>query len=176
MTTSCIVREIQLRSPPPGQKAAPTRPHAAWRRLLRTYPRAALILPSAGLEPCNSAGRSSTRLEGQSACGRSRPFAGDSIDDRSWRRLGIVRLTGSDGFLSRSVRSAPEGNAGAERFIRTLKENPLWVRHFETIEELRLALLAFREAYNTTWLIERHGFVSPAAFRQRQLQPIAKAA
>jgi hypothetical protein len=50
------------------------------------------------------------------------------------------------------------------------------VRHFETIEELRLALLAFREAYNTTWLIERHGFVSPAAFRQRQLQPIAKAA
>jgi putative transposase len=71
---------------------------------------------------------------------------------------------------------APEGNGCAERFIRTLKENRLWVRHFETIEELRLALLEFRETYNTTWLIERHGFISPADFRQRQLQPAAKAA
>ena len=38
----------------------------------------------------------------------------------------------------------PEGNGVAERFIRTLKENLLWVRRFETIEELRLALLAFK--------------------------------
>ena len=30
----------------------------------------------------------------------------------------------------------PEGNGVAERFIRTLKENLLWVRSFETIEEL----------------------------------------
>jgi putative transposase len=71
---------------------------------------------------------------------------------------------------------APEGNGCAERFIRTLKENLLWVRHFETIEELRLALLAFREVYNTTWLIERHGFISPAALRHKQLQPVPRAA
>ena len=64
----------------------------------------------------------------------------------------------------------------AERFIRTLKENLLWVRTFETIEELRQALLAFRETYNSNWLIERHGFITPTAFRQRQLQPVAKAA
>ena len=38
----------------------------------------------------------------------------------------------------------PEGNGVAERFIRTLKENVLWVRSFETIEELRLALLEFQ--------------------------------
>ena len=31
----------------------------------------------------------------------------------------------------------PEGNGVAERFIRTLKENLLWVQRFETIEELR---------------------------------------
>jgi len=71
---------------------------------------------------------------------------------------------------------APEGNGCAERFIRTLKENLLWVRTFETIEELRQALLAFRETYNTTWLIERHGFLTPAQFRQKQLQPAASAA
>ena len=37
----------------------------------------------------------------------------------------------------------PEGNGCAERFIRTLKENLLWIRRFETIEELRLALQDF---------------------------------
>src|SRR3712207_4235829 len=56
---------------------------------------------------------------------------------------------------------APEGNGCAERFIRTLKENLLWVRSFETIEELRQALLAFRETYNSTWLIARHGYQTP---------------
>ena len=71
---------------------------------------------------------------------------------------------------------APEGNGCAERFIRTLKENLLWVRTFETIEELRQALLAFRETYNTTWLIERHGFLTPAHFRHKQLQTDAIAA
>jgi putative transposase len=71
---------------------------------------------------------------------------------------------------------APEGNGCAERFIRTLKENLLWVQTFETIEQLRQALLAFRDTYNATWLIERHGFIAPAAFRQRQLQPAARAA
>ena len=38
----------------------------------------------------------------------------------------------------------PEGNGVAERFIRTLKENLLWVRSFDTIEELRLALAPLR--------------------------------
>ena len=73
------------------------------------------------------------------------------------------------------VRS-PEGNGCAERFIRTLKENLLWARSFDTIEELRQALLAFRQTYNATWLIERHGFITPTAFRENQLQPAALAA
>jgi putative transposase len=71
---------------------------------------------------------------------------------------------------------APEGNGCAERFIRTLKENLLWVRTFDTIEDLRQALLAFRQTYNATWLIQRHGFISPTAFRRKQLQPAALAA
>ena len=71
---------------------------------------------------------------------------------------------------------APEGNGCAECFIRTLKENLLWVRSFQTVEELRLALLEFRELYNSTWLIERHGFLSPTDFRQCRLQSTALAA
>jgi putative transposase len=71
---------------------------------------------------------------------------------------------------------APEGNGCAERFIRTLKENLLWVRTFDTVEDLRRALLDFRETYNATWLIERHGFRPPNAVRQEQLSPAALAA
>jgi transposase InsO family protein len=71
---------------------------------------------------------------------------------------------------------APEGNGCAERFIRTLKENLLWVRTFDTIEDLRLALLDFRETYNTTWILERHGYKTPEQVRAEQLQPAAKAA
>jgi putative transposase len=71
---------------------------------------------------------------------------------------------------------APEGNGCAERFTRTLKENLLWVHTFDTVEELRQALLAFRDTYNSTWLIERHGFQTPAAVRQGQLPPAALAA
>ena len=70
-------------------------------------------------------------------------------------------MTSSPAFVR-----APEGNGCAERFIRTLKENLLWVRSFETVEDLRQALLAFQRRYNEEWLIERHGYRSPAQFRR----------
>ena len=50
------------------------------------------------------------------------------------------------------------------------------MRTFDTVEQLRHALIAFREIHNATWLIERHGFRSPAAIRAEQLPPAAKAA
>lgn len=34
------------------------------------------------------------------------------------------------------------------RDSHTLKEQLLWVRHFASIEELRIALLEFKEKYN----------------------------
>ena len=60
----------------------------------------------------------------------------------------------------------PEGNGVAERFIRTLKENLLWVRSFATIEELRLALLAFKRTYNEQWMLEKYDYRSPAQVRR----------
>src|SRR3954449_6583446 len=70
----------------------------------------------------------------------------------------------------------PEGNGCAERFIRTLKENLLWVRHFATVEELRLALQAFEETYNQGWIIERHGYQTPAQVRAAQIAAMSLAA
>jgi len=91
--------------------------------------------------------------------------------DAFQKELRFLGIESSPAFVR-----APEGNGCAERFIRTLKENLLWVRTFDTVEELRRALLEFRDAYNATWLIERHGFRTPDAVRQEQLQPAALAA
>src|SRR5215213_611778 len=93
------------------------------------------------------------------------------MSDHFQKELTFLGIESSPAFVR-----APEGNGCAERFIRTLKENLLWVRTFETIEELRQALLAFRETYNSSWLIRRHGFLSPAEYRRRHLQPNAQAA
>jgi hypothetical protein len=41
-------------------------------------------------------------------------------------------------------------------------------RKSTAVLRLRQALLAFRETYNTTWLIERHGCLSPADYRRQQ--------
>jgi transposase InsO family protein len=71
---------------------------------------------------------------------------------------------------------APQGNGCAERFIRTLKENLLWVRAFDTVEELRRAVLDFKERYNQGWIVERLGYRTPAQVRAERLQPAALAA
>jgi transposase InsO family protein len=71
---------------------------------------------------------------------------------------------------------APEGNGCAERFIRTLKENLLWVRTVRTVEERRLALIDFSQIYNESWLIERHAHRSPAQFRRDQMHKLPLAA
>jgi transposase InsO family protein len=70
----------------------------------------------------------------------------------------------------------PEGNGCAERFIRTLKENLLWLTTFETVEELRVALHEFQRLYNETWLIGRHRYKTPAQVRYEQRCALADAA
>jgi len=70
---------------------------------------------------------------------------------------------------------APEGNGVAERFIRTLKEQLLWVRTFDTVEELRQALLEFKERFNRHWLLQRHGYATPSQVRVVHV-PVVEAA
>lgn len=61
----------------------------------------------------------------------------------------------------------PEGNGAAERAIRTLKAQLLWVRHFVTVEELRLALAQFAARCNATRLRERHAPRRPIRSERR---------
>ncbi len=83
------------------------------------------------------------------------------VSDAFQAELAFLGIHSSPSFVR-----APEGNGCAERVIRTLKEQLLWVKTFTTVEELRLALLAWAELYNYQWLIERHGFKPPAEARR----------
>ena len=78
------------------------------------------------------------------------------MSDHFQAELRFLGITSSPTFVR-----APEGNGVAERFIRTLKEQLLWVRTFQTVEELRQALLDWLRLYNEQWIIERHEFRSP---------------
>jgi putative transposase len=82
------------------------------------------------------------------------------LSDLFQTELCFLGITSSPAFVRE-----PEGNGCAERFIRTLKEQLLWIERFDSVEALRLALLAFKERYNREWLIERHGHQTPAAVR-----------
>ena len=86
------------------------------------------------------------------------------MSDHFQRELRFLGIRSSPAFVRE-----PEGNGCAERFIRTLKEQLLWVRTFETVEELRLAVLAFRDTYNRTWLIGRQHYETPQQARERLL-------
>ena len=89
------------------------------------------------------------------------------MSDDFQQELSFLGMTSSPSFVRE-----PEGNGVAERFIRTLKENLLWVRHFATVVELIEALREFRRRYNERWLIERHGYRSPAQVRRDLTAPI----
>ena len=85
--------------------------------------------------------------------------------------LRFLGITSSPAFVRE-----PEGNGCAERFIRTLKENLLWLTTFDTVEELCLALHEFQRQYNETWLIGRHGYKAPTQVRQEHPWALADAA
>lgn len=60
----------------------------------------------------------------------------------------------------------PECNGVAERFIRTLKEECLYMHDFTSLEEARQVIGAFIERYNHGWILERHGYKTPTQARE----------
>lgn len=87
------------------------------------------------------------------------------------KEIRFLGITSSPSFVRQ-----PEGNGVAERAIRTLKEQLLWVRHFATVEDLRRALAEFAALYNATWLRERHGHKTPNQIRAEQIGLATEAA
>lgn len=59
----------------------------------------------------------------------------------------------------------PECNGVAERFMRTLKEECLYLHDFESLEEAREIISDFIERYNHGWLVQRYGYMTPAEAR-----------
>ena len=93
------------------------------------------------------------------------------ISDHFQGELRFLGIESSPSFIG-----APEGNGIAERCMRTLKEQCLWVMDFDTVEDLRRGLLAFRDRYNEHWMLGRHGYLSPSEARRRLFGPALAAA
>jgi transposase InsO family protein len=93
------------------------------------------------------------------------------MSDDFQRELAFLGMESSPSFVRE-----PEGNGCAERFIRTLKEDLLWVRVFATVAELAEALREFKRTYNERWLIRRHGHRPPGQVRRDLLSGVPAAA
>jgi putative transposase len=72
--------------------------------------------------------------------------------------------------LSHSFVAEPQCNGVAERFMRTVKEECLWLFDFEDLEQARARIAEFIDLYNHEWLIERLGYRTPAVAHRELLQ------
>ena len=61
----------------------------------------------------------------------------------------------------------PKGNADTERFMRTLKEEWLWLREWTSPLELEHALVTWIEWYNTRYLHSALGYRTPCQIAQQ---------
>jgi putative transposase len=67
----------------------------------------------------------------------------------------------------------PECNGLIERFMRTLKEECVYVTRFRSLEHARQVVADFIGRYNREWLLERHGYMTPAEVRESFTQMAA---
>jgi transposase InsO family protein len=103
------------------------------------------------------------RLEAKAAQGLAirHDHGGAYMSGDFQRELALLGMASSPGFVRE-----PEGNGCAERFIRTLKEQLLWVGAFATVAELIEGLRGFKRTYDEGWLIGRHGHRTPTQVRR----------
>jgi hypothetical protein len=68
-----------------------------------------------------------------------------------------------------AVRGLPQK---AQSALKSWPADELWgtERHFATVAEFANALREFRRRYNEQWLIERHGFRTPAQARASHIR------
>jgi len=71
------------------------------------------------------------------------------------------------------VRRRTECNGLPERFMRTLKEQCIYLHQFASLEEARQIIGEFIARYNAEWLIERLGHRTPSQARAEALVKVA---
>jgi hypothetical protein len=82
------------------------------------------------------------------------------------RQLSRSQCLRPPGLVRAPIRTAPHIS---HRRSRTLKEQCLWAELHDTIDQLRQAVSGFVDRYNTSWLIQRHGHLTPKeAYRKAQ--------
>lgn len=67
----------------------------------------------------------------------------------------------------------PQTNGVAERFNRTMKEQAIHGHIFRNLDEVRDAVVDFRDRYNREWRLEKLGFMSPLEARQARMLKLA---
>jgi putative transposase len=82
-----------------------------------------------------------------------------------------IRFVG--GTISHAFVREPQCNGVAERFIRTLKEECLWLHRFVDLGHARRVIAEFIDRYNRSWIIERLGYRTPAQARADLLSEAA---
>jgi hypothetical protein len=146
-------------NPTPGERgrSSSRRRTATVLRLLRGED-LELVSRERGVTAATLCGWRDDFLAGGQAALESRPA--DDRDDEvvpPRARVGGLTVTRSPRFVRE-----PEGDGAAERFLRTLKENLLPVRHFATVAGLTEALREFRRRSNEQRLVERRGVRKPS--------------
>jgi putative transposase len=95
------------------------------------------------------------------------------LSDHFQNQLKYWGISSSFAFIEQ-----PQTNGVAERFNRTLKEQVIYGRVFQNLEEVRTAVRRFVNTYNREWPVEKNGFLSPCQARAQWLaqSSIARAA
>jgi len=94
------------------------------------------------------------------------------FDSNVARGLAIRHDWGSQ-YTSAAFVGEPECNGLIERFVRTLKEQCLYVHRFETLEQARQVIGEFIARYNQEWIIGKLGYRTPMEVRARYTKQAA---
>ena len=83
------------------------------------------------------------------------------LSDHFLTQLRYWGIHASFGFVEE-----PETNGVAERWNRTLKEQTIHGRVFQTLEDVRAAVAEFVKRYNQTWRLEKLAYQTPIEARE----------
>jgi hypothetical protein len=87
------------------------------------------------------------------------------------RALGAFTLTGTLSTVATTARRFRSKSHGAlaERFIRTMKEELVWLQDWESADELRVAIARWLDGYNHRRPHQALGWLTPAEYRASRL-------